>query len=82
MIDGVWYLVPDTLADNAIVLHKILYGNDSGYTPSDDLMKISDNIAEQTGGKTGITIDTSAPFESYLKDSANENVVVPVEDAP
>ena len=28
------------------------------------------------------TIDTSAPFESYLKDSANENVVVPVEDAP
>lgn len=82
MIDGVWYLVPDTLADNAIVLHKILYGNDSDYTPSDDLMKISDTIAGQTGGKTGITIDTSAPFESYLKDSANENVVVPVEDAP
>ena len=45
-------------------------------------MKISDTIAGQTGGKTGITIDTSAPFESYLKDSANENVVVPVEDAP
>ena len=63
MIDGVWYLVPDTLADNAIVLHKILYDNDSGYTPSDDLMKISDTIAGQTGGKTGITIDTSAPVE-------------------
>lgn len=39
-------------------------------------------VEGQTGGKTGITIDTSAPFESYLKDSANENVVVPVEDAP
>ena len=45
-------------------------------------MMISDTIAGQTGGKTGITIDTSAPFESYLKDSANENVVVPVENAP
>ena len=72
MIDEVWYLVPNTLADNAVVLHKFLYDIDT-YTPTDQLMKISNNIADRTGGSTGITIDPNAPYQDYTTNSSNEN---------
>ena len=79
MIDEVWYLVPNTLADNAVVLHKFLYDIDT-YTPTDQLMKISNNIADRTGGSTGITIDPNAPYQDYTTNSSNENE--PTEPTP
>ena len=72
MIDEVWYLVPNTLADNAVVLHKFLYDIDT-YTPTDQLMKISNNIADRTGESTGSTIDPNAPYQDYTTNSSNEN---------
>ncbi|MEG1619187.1 MAG: LCP family protein, partial [Eubacterium sp.] len=42
-IDEVWYLVPNTLADNVVALHKFLYDIDT-YTPTPALMTISDHI--------------------------------------
>lgn len=69
-IDEIWYLVPNTLADNTIVLHKFLYDIDT-YTPTDQLMKISNAIAQRTGGATGITIDKAAPYQNYSNNSSN-----------
>lgn len=64
----VWFLFPNSLADNAIVLHKFLYGED-GYQPSEYLMNISYNIASYSGLSGGITIDTTLPFEAFISPS-------------
>lgn len=71
MIDEVWYLVPNTLADNAVVLHKFLYDIDT-YTPTDQLMKISNTIADRTGGSTGLTINPNAPYQDYTTESSSD----------
>ncbi|MEG0509320.1 MAG: LCP family protein [Eubacterium sp.] len=53
-IDEVWYLVPNTLADNVVALHKFLYDIDT-YTPTPALMTISDHIAGIAGTSKGVT---------------------------
>lgn len=75
-LDGSWYLFPNTLVDNARVLHEFLYGSDSAFTPSEQLQTISDKIAtyansstdQSTGGSTndssGSTSDTSSGSSS------------------
>lgn len=44
-LDGTWYLFPNTLVDNARVLHEFIYGEDTDFTASDTLQEISDRIA-------------------------------------
>ncbi|MDO4288411.1 MAG: LCP family protein [Eubacterium sp.] len=72
-IDGVWYMLPNSLADNAIVLHKFLYGTEAdSYTPSERLMEISAYIADIGGLDGGITIDTTKSYEEYVKGSSDQ----------
>lgn len=64
MIDEIWFLVPNTLADNAIRLHQFLYESED-YSPSSNLLKISEKIAGISGSGTGgITIDKNTPSDS------------------
>lgn len=72
MIDEVWYLVPDSLANNAIMLHKFLYENES-YSPSSNLLKISERVAAIAGsGSGGVTVDEDAPYQNYSNSNETE----------
>lgn len=42
-IDSVWFLIPGTLANNAVLLHQYLY-EDNLYQPSEKLLSISEKI--------------------------------------
>lgn len=44
IVGEVWFLFPNTLEQNVVELHKIIYGIDS-YTPTDNLKAISQHIA-------------------------------------
>ncbi len=44
MIGDVWFLFPNSLEENVIELHKLIYGIDT-YTPTDNLKEISNHIA-------------------------------------
>lgn len=97
-IDGIWYMLPNSLADNAVVLHKFLYGTEADtYTPSERLMEISEYIAGIGGLDGGVTIDTTKSYEDYAQsttepstettpetvpDYSQEQEVAPVEPAP
>lgn len=97
-IDGIWYMLPNSLADNAVVLHKFLYGAEADtYTPSERLMEISQYIAGIGGLDGGVTIDTTKSYEDYARPStepsteatpetvpeySQEQEVAPVEPAP
>ena len=59
-IDGTSYVVPVTLEDNAVLLHKLIYGENNGYTPSATVKSISDAIVSRTGLSHGSTADPSA----------------------
>lgn len=73
MIDEVWYLVPDSLANNAIMLHKFLYENES-YSPSSNLLKISERVAAIAGsGSGGVTVDEDAPYQNYSNSNETES---------
>lgn len=56
-LNGTWYLVPNTLADNALVLHYFIYGTVEDYTPSETVLDITDKIAYYGSTPTGVTID-------------------------
>ena len=58
-IDGTSYVVPVTLEDNAVMLHKLIYGENNDYTPSDTVKLISNTIVSQTGLSTGSAADPS-----------------------
>lgn len=47
-IDGVWYGVPVTLAENVTELHKDLF-NQNDYKVPEDIQNISDSIEEKSG---------------------------------
>lgn len=73
MIDEVWYLVPNSLADNAVMLHKFLYESES-YTPSANLLKISERVAGIAGnGNGGVTVDEDAPYQNYSNNNENDS---------
>lgn len=73
MIDEIWYLVPDSLADNSIMLHKFLYENES-YSPSSNLLKISEHVASIAGsGNGGVTVDEDAPYQNYSNSNETES---------
>lgn len=58
-IDETSYVVPVTLEDNAVLLHKLIYGENNGYTPSATVKSISDAIVSRTGLSHGSTADPS-----------------------
>ena len=73
MIDEVWYLVPNSLADNAVMLHKFLYESES-YTPTANLLKISERVAGIAGsGSGGVTVDEDAPYQKYSNSNENDS---------
>ncbi|MCB6572122.1 LCP family protein [Eubacterium limosum] len=73
MIDEVWYLVPNSLADNAVMLHKFLYESES-YTPTTNLLKISERVAGIAGsGSGGVTVDEDAPYQKYSNSNENDS---------
>jgi LCP family protein required for cell wall assembly len=47
-------IVPDTLVDNVVKLHKFLYGKKNGYSPSVRVSEISDTILKIVGGETSL----------------------------
>ena len=51
-IDGVWYLFPNTLVDNARALHQYIYGDDVNYEPSETVQSISDQITNYANTRT------------------------------
>lgn len=53
------YVVPVTLEDNAVMLHKLIYGENNDYTPSDTVKMISNNIVSTTGLSHGSAADPS-----------------------
>jgi len=60
-INGVSYVVPSTLRDNAIALHQLIYGSDESYTPSSLVDQISSRISSMAGGNlTNYTPSTSS----------------------
>ena len=81
-LDGSWYLFPNTLVDNARVLHQFLYGDDSEFTASAQLQAISDKIQtyadsstdQSTGGSANdVTSDTSTDYSSsYSSDYSSD----------
>lgn len=84
LIDGVSYVIPTTLADNARVLHGYLYG-DSEYVPSDTLQEISQRIVNISGYSS--TVDwTTTTWQDILNKqgsavdgAATVNETVPTE---
>lgn len=52
-INGVSYVIPVTLRDNTIALHKLIYGDDVSYTPSDKVNQISNRITQLSGYGSG-----------------------------
>ncbi len=66
-IDGTSYVVPVTLEDNAVLLHKLIYGENNEYTPSETVKMISNTIVSQTGLSKGSAADPS----TYGPGSAN-----------
>ena len=60
-------IVPDTLEENVIKLHRFLYGKKNGYSPSVRVSEISETILQIVGGESSlqeyqpeITEDTTA----------------------
>ena len=60
MINETSYVVPVTLEDNAILLHKLIYGENNDYTPSETVKSISAAIVAQTGLSHGSAADPSS----------------------
>lgn len=48
-LNGISYVVPKTLYDTAVQLHKSIYGSSVDYTPSATVNTISDGIVSRTG---------------------------------
>jgi len=65
MIDGTSYVIPITLADNAKVLHYLLFG-DEYFIPSDTLQDISDRIVNYSG--YGSIVDWSVTTPQMILD--------------
>ncbi len=68
-LDGVWYLFPNTLVDNARVLHQFIYGADTTFDPSSDLTKISNKIKQYATAAGGEQIDSSMSSAGSESDS-------------
>jgi LCP family protein required for cell wall assembly len=62
MLDGVSYVIPNTLAENIEAFYQFVYETD--YTPSDAAMEISDEIEDAVNG-------TSNDSDSYIEEASN-----------
>lgn len=62
MLDGVSYVIPNTLAENIEAFYQFIY--ESPYTPSDAAMEISDEIKDTING-------TSDDSDSYIEEASN-----------
>jgi len=62
MLDGVSYVVPNTLAENIEAFYLFIY--ETAYTPSDAAMEISDEIKDAVNG-------TSNDSDSYIEEASN-----------
>ena len=65
-------IVPVTLEDNVIQMHKALYGEKQAYEPSADVENISENI-ETMGINTGVT---TSGLESSTKSSSSASGLI------
>lgn len=75
LYQDVYYNFPNSLADNAIILHKFLYGDDV-YEPSEQVMAISQNVAAASGGNAGITIDRSLPYDAFASPNTAQDTYI------
>lgn len=62
MLDGVSYVIPNTLAENIEAFYQFIY--ETPYTPSDAAMEISDEIKDAVNG-------TSDDSDSYIEEASN-----------
>ena len=63
-------VIPTTLESNVVLLHKFLYGEDTPYSPSTAVKKISSHISEKTGlYEEGKPAPAAAPSKSSGKGS-------------
>jgi LCP family protein required for cell wall assembly len=62
MLDGLSYVIPNTLAENIEAFYQFVYETD--YTPSDAAMEISDEIENTVNG-------TSNDSDSYIEEASN-----------
>lgn len=62
MLDGVSYVIPNTLAENIEAFYQFIY--ETPYTPSDAAMEISDEIRDAVNG-------TSDDSDSYIEEASN-----------
>lgn len=76
-------VIPTTLESNVVLLHQFLYGEDTSYSPSSAVKKISARISEETGlyeeGKVAPSGGSSSGGSSGGKAPAP---AAPVETAP
>lgn len=49
---GQWCIYPNTLEDNAKLLHQTIYGQNVQYTPSSELQEISSQISNEAGQRS------------------------------
>lgn len=63
MIDGAYYLIPDTLKSSTIEFHKKVFGQ-KGYKPSSKAISISNRIEEIAGGSNYIVDPSVVPPKS------------------
>ena len=70
-------VIPVTLESNVTTLHQFLYGEDTLYSPSSAVKKISDHIAEESGfyegGKAAPTSSGSGKSEGKKSQSSENN---------
>lgn len=63
MIDGVYYLVPNTLRENVVELHKKVFGQ-KGYKPSRKVRRISEKIENISNGDNYVVDPHVVPPET------------------
>lgn len=68
------YVVPNTLTDNVVELHKFLYGDTIEYTPSSEVEISSTTILERAAaGSLTSTYNESYDTETYYDDSSYDD---------
>ena len=72
MIDGAYYLIPDTLRESVVKLHKKVFGQ-KDYKPSQKVRRISEKIENISNGGNYVVDPTITPPENT--ENENENNV-------
>lgn len=70
MIDGVYYLVPNTLRESVVELHKKVFGQ-KGYKPSQKVRRISEKIENISNGGNYVVDPNVVPPETNDVDKEN-----------